>query len=65
MIEFTLYASNTQGNLSNCLYPEKVVVTDETSMKEAIKFDHVAAEYKDNYRSNKNFIKAEIGRAHV
>ncbi|WP_350343247.1 phage/plasmid primase, P4 family [Proteinivorax tanatarense] len=56
---FTLYASNATGNLSNCLYPKKVVVTDEATMLEAIKFDHVTAEYKDNYRKNANFIKAD------
>ena len=59
MIEFTLYASDYTGNLSNCIYPNKIVVKDEESMLEAIKFDHVTAQYKDNYRSNANFIKAD------
>ncbi|OLS02584.1 phage/plasmid primase, P4 family [Tissierella creatinophila] len=59
MIEFTLYTSNYTGNLSNCIYPEKIVIKTEEDMKEAIKFDHVTAEYKDNYRSNKNFIRAD------
>ncbi len=59
MINFTLYASNTLGNLSNVLYPRKVLVTDETSMLNAIKYDHVSAEFKNNYRSSSNFIKAD------
>lgn len=59
MIEFTLYASNYAGNLSNCIYPNEIVVKDEESMLEAIKLDHVTAKYKDNYRSNANFIKAD------
>jgi len=46
MINFTLYASNTLGNLSNVLYPRKILVTDETSMLNAIKYDHVSADLK-------------------
>ena len=59
MINFTLYVSNTLGNLSNVLYPRKVLVTDEASMLDAIKYDHVSAEFKNNYRSSSNFIKAD------
>lgn len=59
MIEFTLCTSEYKGNISNCLYPNKVVIKDEATFLEAIKFDHVSAEYKDNYRSNANFIKAD------
>lgn len=59
MIKFTLYTSNFSGNLSNTLYPNKVEITNKKSMIEAIKFDHVTAEFKDNYRSNNNFIKAD------
>lgn len=59
MIKFTLYTSNFSGNLSNTLYPNKIEITDKKSMIEAIKFDHVTAEFKDNYRSNVNFIKAD------
>ncbi len=59
MINFTLYASNTLGNLSNVLYPRKILVTDETSMLNAIKYDHVSAEFKNNYRSSSNFLKAD------
>lgn len=59
MIKFTLYTANSSGNLSNCLYPNKVLITDKESMIKAIKLDHVTAEFKDNYRSNANFIKAD------
>ncbi|AGL03754.1 phage/plasmid primase, P4 family [Desulfoscipio gibsoniae] len=59
MIEFTLYTANCTGNLANCLYPNKVVIKDKASFIEAIKFDHVSAKYKGNYRSNANFIKAD------
>ena len=58
-MKFTLYASDTKGNLSNCLYTRKIEVVDTASFIEAIKFDHVSAKYKDNYRSNANFIKSD------
>jgi hypothetical protein len=29
MIKFTLYTSNTSGNLSNCIYPKEILVTDD------------------------------------
>jgi P4 family phage/plasmid primase-like protien len=58
MIKFTLYRANCSGNLQNCLYPNEVVVKDKDSFVEAIRFDHVSAKYKDNYRSNTNFLKA-------
>jgi len=59
MIQFTLYTADCTGNLSNCVYPKKAVIEDKESLTTAIKFDHVTAEYKDNYRSNANFIQAD------
>lgn len=59
MIELTLYIADCTGNLSNCIYSKKAVITDKESMLKAIRFDHVTAEYKDNYRSNANFIQAD------
>ena len=59
MKEFTLFTADCTGNLSNCIYPHKIVIKDESSFKNAIKYDHVTAEYKDNYRSNSNFISAD------
>lgn len=59
MIEFTLYTADCTGNLSNCIYPHKTVITDKESLERAIGFDHVTAQYKDNYRKNANFIKAD------
>lgn len=59
MIKFTLYTADCTGNLSNCIYPKKAIITDKESLLKAIKFDHVTAEYKDNYRRNVNFIQAD------
>ena len=59
MISFALYAANCTGNLLNCIYPKKITVTDKESMLEAVKFDHVTAKYKGNYRNTDNFIQAD------
>lgn len=56
---FTIYAANCVGSLSNSIYPNKHIITDETSMKAAAEFDHVTAEYKNNHRSNLDFISAD------
>ncbi|OIJ13542.1 DNA primase [Anaerobacillus alkalilacustris] len=58
-VSFTLYTADCTGNLSNCIYPQKAVITDKTSFLKAIKYDHVSAEYKDNYRSSSNYIQAD------
>lgn len=55
MLDFTLYTANCVGMSGNCLYPNKVIVKDKESFKEAVKKDHVTARYKGNYRSSKNF----------
>ena len=52
----TLYSCHFTGNPSNCLYPFKVEVVDEESLKTAVLHDYVCAEYKENYRNNSNFI---------
>lgn len=59
MIKFTLYTANCKGNLKNCMYPNKNIITDKESMMKAVKFDHVTAQYKNNYRSIVNFIEAD------
>ena len=59
MIQFTLYTAYCIGNVLNCLYPKKAVITDKESMLQAIRTDHVSVEYKDSYRSGANFISAD------
>lgn len=55
MLDFTIYAADCVGNSGNCLYPNKMVVTDKESFIAATKMDHVTAKYKGNYRSKDNF----------
>ena len=58
-MKLTVYSADCVGSLSNCVYPNKHIITDETTMKAAVSHDHVTAEYKDNYRGNSNFIVAD------
>lgn len=58
-MKLTVYSADCVGSLSNCIYPNKNIITDETVMKAAVRHDHVTAEYKDNYRGNSNFITAD------
>lgn len=55
MLNFTIYTANCIGNSGNCLYPNKMIVTDKESLIAATKMDHVTAKYKGNYRSKDNF----------
>lgn len=56
MIKFTLVTSNCTGNPQNRIYTNKNIITDEKTLVEAVKFDHVMAEYNNNQRSSENFI---------
>ena len=58
-MKFTLYTADCVGSLPNSIYPHKCVITDENSMKAAVAFDHVAAEYTNNHRSNMDFLSSD------
>ena len=47
MLDFTIYAADCAGNSGNCLYPDKIIVTDKESFIVATKMEHVTA--KDNF----------------
>lgn len=51
----TVYMADCTGNASNCLYPNKIEITDEASAKLAFSKDLVCARYKNNYRSIDHF----------
>ena len=55
MLNFTIYTADCVGNNGNCLYPNKMIVTDKESFITSTKMDHVTAKYKGNYRSKDNF----------
>ena len=56
--EFVFYKADCTQNKENCIYPHKVVVTNAEEFNEMAKYDHVCAEYRGNYRGNKNFLWA-------
>lgn len=60
MLSFSIFTSNTVGDSSNCIYPHEIQVTDKSSFKKAIQFDHVCGEYKSHYRSNDNFMWSDV-----
>ena len=55
---FTLYSANCLGQKDNCLYPNRVDITDTQSLIAAVSRDYVCAEYKGNYRSNDNYVRS-------
>ena len=55
MLNFTVYTANCVNNSANCLYPNKMLITDKDSFIASTKMDHVTAKYKGNYRSKDNF----------
>lgn len=59
-MKFTIYTANYKGNIKNCLYPNKAEIKDKENLKKALVYDHVTAQYKGNYRSKNNFIKADV-----
>lgn len=46
MLNFTIYTADCVGNSGNCLYPNKIIVTDKESFIKATKMDHVTAKYE-------------------
>lgn len=59
-MRLTFYRSNLKGNEKNCLYPIEAIITSAQELHEVVKFDHVCAKYKNNYRSSENFISSDV-----
>jgi hypothetical protein len=60
IMKLEIYSSNYINNPQNCLYPNKLIIKDETSAKEAFSHDYVCAKYKDDYRSIDTFQSTSI-----
>ena len=50
-MQITMFTADCTGQAANCNYPNRRVVSTPEEMREAVRFDHVCAEYKGNYRS--------------
>lgn len=59
-MKFTIYTANCTGNEKNTLYPNQMVITCEGDLKKSITFDHVCAKYKNDTRSDANFIVSDV-----
>ena len=59
-MHLVLQTANVVSDAKNCLYPNRVEVTNAKELQEAVKFDHVCAEYTKNYRSISNFIRSNV-----
>lgn len=60
MQNFILFTANVRGEKGNCLYPNKIEVTDEKVFERAMQYDHVCGTFKNNYRSNENFLESNV-----
>ena len=52
-------AEGTRQKASNKIYNSQVEVDSLEALKHAVQFDHVAGTFRNNERSNSNFIKAD------
>jgi len=59
-MQLILQTANVTADAKNCSYPNKVTITNASELQEAVKMDHVCAEYKNNYRSIDNFLKSNV-----
>ena len=59
MCTFTLHTADFTGRQTNNLYPNRCKITSNKDLVTATAFDHVVATYKNNHRSNENFISSD------
>lgn len=59
-MQIIMFTADCTGQAANCSYPNRRVVTTPEEMQEAVRFDHVCAEYKGNYRSIGNFARSDV-----
>ena len=59
-MQVTICTANCVGQARNCSYPNRVTVVTPEQLQEAVKKDHVCAEFKGNYRSVENFIRSDV-----
>ena len=55
----TLFTAECRQNNRNCVYPHRVEVSDEVTLKQAVALDYVCAEFRENRRSIDNFVRCD------
>ena len=58
-MRLTIHRSNVQSNAKNCTYDVKCLIKNIEQLKEAVCFDHVCANFKNNYRNKDNFLECD------
>lgn len=59
-MRLNLYSADCTGNAKNCHYRNHIDASTKEAFEEAIRFDHVCAEYKDGYRSVGTFVSSTV-----
>lgn len=59
MRTFTLYTADITGLQTNSRYSNHCEIASNTDLVAAVAFDHVVATYKNNHRSNENFLASD------
>ncbi len=54
-----IFTSDTVGIAANCVYPHGHEIADAESLRAAVCKDYVCAAYKNDYRSNENFLGSD------
>ena len=55
-MKLIIYSSDVVGVQSNCVYPHRHEASDAASLSEAVRRDHVCAEYQNHYRGKDNYL---------
>ena len=59
-MQFTVFTANCVGKPGNCSYPNRLTITGSDSLRRAVAFDHVCAEYQENYRSADKYLTSDV-----
>ena len=59
-MRITMFTANCVGKAANCSYPNRTEITSPEELRDAVKFDHVCAEYQGNYRNVGNFARSDV-----
>ena len=60
MLNFTIYTADCVGNSGNCLYPNKMIVTDKESFIKATKMDHTTIKVPGTLRNHRSTKDTEL-----
>ncbi len=58
-MHFTLSTAGNSGQASNTIYPHQQAITNAQELEQAVRYDHVCGQFKNNQRTIANFIKAD------